>query len=266
MNDAMIIFFSFCIAIYNPQSPGECTFSPDGGNCFFFNSRSNEVGWDKIITITKTLNNGGGGLGNGFIDGINGIGNKVISIPKIETKTETVKLPNAPFKKRSVAEEIHYHASQLRHDRGLSTTQTITVAAQLTWNGVDISIRHEMFEVGVFTKSNANNFVKFRLSSSGSGISYSLHVAAHCLPDPPNHLDDVGDVKDDTQSFRLSFASNTRQTVCLNLKDTVTCSRFTLRFIASVLHSPEGIASIRVDPEGVYHDSSTCVRVYNTGG
>ena len=28
---------------------------------------------------------------------------------------ETVKLPTAPFKKRSVAEDIHYHASRLRH-------------------------------------------------------------------------------------------------------------------------------------------------------
>ena len=151
----------------------------------------------------------------------------------------------------------------MRHDPSLGTTKTTTVAAQLTWNGVDASFLYEKFDVGVLTKSNANNFVKFRLSSSGSGIRTldSLIVAAHCLP---NHLDDVGDVKDRTQSFHVSFASDSRF-VCLNLKDTVTCSRFTLRFIASV-DSIEGIASIRVDPEGVYHDSSTCVHVYNTNG
>ena len=123
----------------------------------------------------------------------------------------------------------------------------------------------ETFEVGYFTRSDLNNFIMFSLRTTGAGIVYTINVDAHCLPDPPRKLVQLGKVEDNARSaLSENFSSTTRKSFCLNLRDTIPCSRFAIRFKASVVRGPKSEASISVFPEGLHATSALCKKVNNS--
>ena len=127
-----------------------------------------------------------------------------------------------------------------------------------------MNIDSETFEVGYFTRSDLNNFLMFNLRTTGAGIVYHINVDAHCRPDPPRKLVQLGNVDDHTQSFSVAFVSTRRKSVCLNLRDAISCSLFAVRFKATVVSGPKSEASISVFPQGLHATSALCEEVNNS--
>ena len=139
------------------------------------------------------------------------------------------------------------HTSQTKSTKKITSRRKSTVLA------VRRAVSSETFEVGPFRRSAAA-YVKFKFSASG-GFAYCFYVVAHCLPDPPGHLDHVGSVTDPAVTYKLErHSSSGSHTVCLNLRDTVECEKFAIRFTAYVAHLSGDTARLTFTPKGVHRN------------
>ena len=250
---------------------GTCDFSYSN-NCVYVNSADNEFSWIQE-TITTTVNN----FTTGQDTALDIPGHKSLSFPKNADfvvdlgttksvdvfKSTLITVPlqlgsNAgSTKRRSLVVSspiLRHQVHQLsRRSGNAKTTKTTIIVLSPTR-----VVSNQLFEVGAFIKHSSNNYIKFTFTAS-QGLGYVLVVYAHCLPDPPGHLDQVGSIDPVGQhkTFTISaLSSSGSHTVCLNLRDSVSCHNFAMRFSASILHLKTQSARMTFTPKGVYYSAA----------
>ena len=113
-----------------------------------------------------------------------------------------------------------------------------------------VSAMRSCFEIGKFTKAMNKNYLKFSVIGAEGVIAQELTVFAHCLPDPPGHLDHLS--SDGYSMVRMTL-SKRMQTKCIQLKDRVQyCNEFTIRFSVFVKYYKTETHRIRFIPKGTY--------------
>lgn len=137
---------------------------------------------------------------------------------------------------RRTPKEVTFHPLT-RHYRELGTmkvrsTQAVfNLQASRRRSGPIIVSVGTVLVLGKFDTSPNNNFLKFTVTGSQGALSQELTVVAHCLPDPPGHLDHLSS-SDELVRMPLSGSS---QTKCLQLKGRVhLCKVFAIRFSVHV--------------------------------
>ena len=139
-------------------------------------------------------------------------------------------------------------------NKGIRVNKITTTRSTASVLAVSQTVSNQVFEVGPFLKGAINAYIKFSFAASNS-LAYHLYVYAHCLPDPPGHLDQVGslDPRLNHKAFQIfAVASSGSHTVCLNLRDTVGCNSFAMRFSATILHLTTASALLVFTPRGVH--------------
>ena len=234
----------------------------------------NHVGWDKVTSTLTFLSSNSEYNDNSDPFYVPPGANETEVVRKLPTvgarRRRRRQVSNLPIIISDVIVSKTYHAKPLVSEPLLTKRSIKRTRTEIGWNSNRVNVSRESFEVGPFTKSVGTSFIKFRAQGRGLGLAYFLHIAAHCLPDPPRRLDNVGDVGDETKPFFVatqtaaSFSSNfdgdkgNPSLSCINLRDTVHCRRFYLRFTANVVHSPVGDASISIVPLGVRSTKERC--------
>ena len=239
----------------------------------YVNSAANKYEWTKETTTTYLTNYVSSGVSCVTISQLaysslkantltNNQGSQIEkeALPKISLGSGTSR------KRRGVPQVEHYTGTTDRQpslDRvrrscfttgtggNVEITQLKSTSAVLIANTV---VSNEVFEVGKFVKHVSNSYIKFTFTAS-EGLGYYFYCYAHCLPDPPGTLDQVGSVEESRshETFRLfSIRSSGSHTVCLNLKDSVECEEFAMRFSATILHLASQSARLSFTPKGVY--------------
>ena len=259
----------FSAAVYD-SAPGVCDFSY-GSNCVYINSAANVYEWNKETTTTYITTDlpsfHNGRCIAGFYDGVHAsadVPNPIVNkepLPKFSLgsgiarrRRGTAQVELAHFKKST---DRQPNLDRVRRScfriagKNVGVTPTKSTSTVLTANKV---VSNEVFEVGKFVKHVSNSYIKFTFTAS-EGLGYYFYCYAHCLPDPLGILDQVGSVEESRshETFRLfSTSSVGSHTVCLNLKDSVGCGEFAMRFSATILHLSSQAARLSFTPKGVY--------------
>ena len=113
-----------------------------------------------------------------------------------------------------------------------------------------VSVDH--FEIGPFVKSPSVSFLKFSVHGDPDAILQELVVYAHCLPDPPGHLDPLASNGYGTVTLNVSDGDPSH-TKCLQLKDRIDyCDEFALRFSLYILHDVSKHIAVTFTPKGIF--------------
>eukprot|EP00118_Oscarella_pearsei_P018848 m.195993 g.195993 ORF g.195993 m.195993 type:complete len:486 (+) comp39526_c0_seq1:124-1581(+) len=220
-----------------------CNFSSNSGNfddCVYLNSEKNDISWARQVDGQK---------------------------PEV--------LPSVIFPD---ADKCDYYSSESDEDERdkRQLQRVITGRRLILFIGRTLSVEYAIFGVGLFVHPRFNqqskaSYIRFSLSTPGSGLHYAVEVHAICIPS--GSIDRIGDDKNEFTSLARISQKPPNGFFCLNLIDTVNhrrCPRFSLQFTVSVVFPVQRgtRSSLVLTPDGISNSPRHCrgnyIKVYST--
>ena len=174
-------------------------------------------------------------------------------------ETSTRRRRRAPQDKTVPDHQKHrIQRHEITHVDRVKSTHLVLNIPRLTRRSAPVFTALRSFvELGKFIKTTMNNFLKFSVTGAQGALYQELYIVAHCLPDPPGHLDHFSSNGYDTIKMVLSGAS---QTKCLQLKDRVRrCNEFSIRFSVYIQHHISQKIQVTLTPHSTYPSLTTAL-------
>jgi hypothetical protein len=157
--------------------------------------------------------------------------------------------------KETVYHLPHHHLIQRNTVQHLSTRMILDIPKSRRRRSTTVLTALDTFyEIGKFTISPKNSFLKFSVQGLKGAVFQILFMAAHCLPDPPGHVDHLH--SDDITPVSMILTSTGHiETKCVQLKDRIkakTCNTYSIRFSLYIRHDPNLTGRIMMQAKNTY--------------
>ena len=155
--------------------------------------------------------------------------------------------------KQTIFRLPHHHLSRRDTVKPLATKVVLDIKKfRRRRSTITLTELDTFFEIGKFSVSLQNSFLKFSVQGLQGALFQIMYVAAHCLPDPPGHLDQLHSDGITPVSMTLT-STGSSETKCVQLKDRVQhCKEFTVRFSLYIRHYATQTGQIAMQAKGTH--------------